>query len=266
VTIIDSREISYASPVRFSIRAAERDGEQVWLSARSLGAPGQLIWSNWRREGDRDRSIPSASPDQPALDLAAWLLAQSQRPGFSGADVRMLAQSLQALIGDGNEAGRAELASRNLLKNPNIDNGQMTGWTPVAATSDAWLGAEPRPGANGEWAAVIRSGTAGYHGGWCQTIAVKPGQEYLYLVQAETTLAGQSEASMLYWDYRRLRLFSYSAVGTVMRESAAWAPYWSVVKAPAGASSISVCPALLNDAGATRFSHAWFIPLEALMQ
>jgi hypothetical protein len=262
--LVDSREMSYASQDRLSIRAPGGDGSQLWLYARSLGHSGQLVWSNWRRDDDRERLDASTAPTQSALDLAAWLSAQRQLRGASVVDVRTLAQSLQVLLDNGNGSGRVALQSHNLLKNPNLDDGKMTDWTPVAASSDTWLGAEPRHGAAGEWVAVIRSDTAGYHGGWCQTIAVQPGQEYLYLVQAEAALEGPGKATLLYWDYRRFGRFLSSTEESVKKSSAAWAPYWYVVKAPAGVISISVCPALLTDAGAVRYSRAWFIPLDAL--
>lgn len=190
-----------------------------------------------------------------ALKLGEWISRNSYVDSRRAADIAL------ALLGASGTSEVDMLRSLDLVGNPEFDDGDWGGWNPVSVTDDVHFAVEYRTAYG--WAGVIRSDGQDYQGGWCQTMTVEPGEKYLYLVRAQVEPGFGGKASIAYWDYRRLGQFSQST-GFTVSEPADWSAFWKQVRVPAGVRSLSICPALLTNAGVVRVDNVWFIPLGSI--
>jgi len=244
------------------IKAPETASGRLWLTVHSQNKNSKVTWFGWRSLSPEEVSPLAAN--ETARGLSKWLSKQAPLYWGYRLDTFRTKELAQALLSDSDKTLRPSLIPQNLVNNPGLHDGEAAGWNRIGVTPDTSFSIEHRLASVGNWVAVQRSDGQGYQGGWCQTILVEPGEDYLYLVEAQADLVSGGKASIAYWDYQRFGQFR-STTGFNLLESTDWTFFWKAVHVPAGVRTISVCPALLTNAGTVRFDNIWFIPLKSLI-
>lgn len=223
------------------------------LSAWSAGIGIRAVVEGFDLRNRVPEPAPAPAPAVPELPEPASFIGDDRSAPYA---MRILEQ----IESDGQSA----LSARNLVQNSSMDPqpDASSDWSRFAASDEVRMESERRSDENDDWMAVVEGTGEGYLGGWCQTVTVQPGREYAYFFQAEANLAAASKVSLAYWDYQRLGKI-HSDAALVLRESIAWTNVCGIVRVPAFARRIAVCPALLTNPGAVRFDNVWFIPLDA---
>ena len=248
------------------IEMPEKATGRLWLTVYSKNQSARATWFGWHPSLPEVTEAASVqiAPSETALDLGNWIEANVRKYTNHRLDIQRATELAQAVLSHaGNELAWA-LSLQNLVRNSGLGSGDLAGWNAIGLTPDINFRIEHRQDFGYDWAGVVHSSGRGYQGGWCQTLTVEPGQDYLYLVEAQADLAPDSKAPIVYWDYQRFGQFR-STTGFNLLESTDWSFFWRAVHVPAGVRTLSVCPALLTNAGTVRFDNVWFIPLKSFI-
>jgi hypothetical protein len=256
--VSDWLEPAQETQLRIGIPA---DGSgRLCVQALSSYERAVATWYGWRPAapedaGSRlgDSEIVNSAVDQ----LSALLELTLGHP----IDERLALRYAGALTGLRPDAASVALQRGNLLTNPDFRDG-VRGWRRNDGDSTSGMRVEAAPDSSSGWVAFI-GGEEDSPAGWCQTLRVQAGRDYLYFVQAAGDVKPGRRTSLSYWDYQRLGRLT-SDVGFTRRGSFAREAFIRLVHVPAGVKEISVCPALLRSPGTMRLERVWFGPVEAL--
>ncbi len=251
LTLPDGRQ----GPLRLT--AFRRDG--------GADAPADQVF--WASLAPAEAGARRASVGMSAETFALALRLTDVSGAAQGAtlDLRWGARFAGALLGPADAPGNAALAAQNLLRDPRLEAKTLTDWRSTGTDFKPQISWERPAAVRAGRAVTLRSTNPDADGGLCQTIAVQPGRRYLFAARVWIETDGAAPARLMYWDYRRWRFIQRGDVGLWLAQSApTWTMYARAVAVPAGVRNISVCPALLDGAGAIGVAQTWLLPLEAL--